>query len=171
MKTGKDDVVLLKKITFEARKGQLVAIVGKIGSGKSSLLALLTRLTEFSSGEIRVNGADIRGFSPEGLRARLGLVTQEPFILTDSVLNNITLGRDNLGRDAVDNAVRVSLDIARLPATGTRGALRRPAAHRRRGPADVPDLLLFDDATSAMAPRPRPISGMTSAGNFRTPSA
>jgi ABC-type multidrug transport system fused ATPase/permease subunit len=96
--------MLLKKITFEAKRGQLVAIVGKIGSGKTSLLALLTRLAEFASGEICVNGTDIREFSAEGLRARLGLVTQDPFILTDTVLNNITLGREGLGKDAVENA-------------------------------------------------------------------
>ena len=162
VKTDKSDVLLLKKITFEAKKGQLVAIVGKIGSGKSSLLALLTRLSEFSSGELRVNGADIRGFSSEGLRARLGLVTQDPFILTDTVLNNITLDRDNLARDAVDNAVRVSQlkhDIARLPKgletfVGTRGFSLSGGQKQRvaiaRALLTCPDLLLFDDATSAM---------------------
>ena len=162
VKNDKDDVMLLKKITFEAKRGQLVAIVGKIGSGKSSLLALLTRLSEFSSGELRVNGTDIREFSADGLRARLGLVTQEPFILTDTVLNNITLGRDNLAPDAVENAVRVSQlkhDIARLPKgletfVGTRGFALSGGQKQRMAIARAlltgPDLLLFDDATSAM---------------------
>ena len=162
VKTDKDDVLLLKKITFEAKRGQLVAIVGKIGSGKTSLLALLTRIAEFASGEILINGTDIREFASDGLRARLGLVTQDPFILTDTVLNNITLGREGLAKDAVDNAMRVSQlkhDIARLPKgletfVGTRGFSLSGGQKQRvaiaRALLTRPDLLLFDDATSAM---------------------
>ena len=117
---------------------------------------------EISTREILVNCADIRGFSPESLRARLGLVTQDPFILTDSVLNNITLGRDNLEENAVENAVRVSQlkhDIAKLPKgletfVGTRGFALSGGQKQRiaiaRALLTRPDLLLFDDATSAM---------------------
>jgi ATP-binding cassette subfamily B protein len=162
VRTGKDDELLLRKIGFEARRGQLVAIVGKIGSGKTSLLALLTRLAEFSSGEITVNGADIRRFAPEELRGRMGLVTQAPFILTDTVLNNITLGRDGADDGAVQAALRVSQlkhDVARLPKgldtfVGTRGFGLSGGQRQRVAVARAllarPDLLLFDDATSAM---------------------
>ncbi|OGS13349.1 MAG: hypothetical protein A2285_02950 [Elusimicrobia bacterium RIFOXYA12_FULL_57_11] len=162
VKTGKEDTLLLKKISFEARRGQLVAVVGKIGSGKSSLVALLTRLTEFSTGAIRVNGADIRGFAPEGLRGRTGLVTQEPFILTGTVKNNITLGREGLPEEALEKAVAVAQlkhDIAKLAKgletqVGTRGTALSGGQKQRIAIARAilarPDLLLFDDATSAM---------------------
>jgi ATP-binding cassette subfamily B protein len=153
---------LLKKITFAARSGQLVAVVGKIGSGKTSLLALLTRLAEFSAGELCVNGTDIRNFAPEELRSRLGLVTQEPFIMTDTVLNNITLGREVPDAGALDRALRVSQlkhDLEKLPKgletqVGTRGVSLSGGQKQRISIARAilarPDLLLFDDATSAM---------------------
>jgi ATP-binding cassette subfamily B protein len=161
VKTGKDGAVLLKEITFEARRGQLVAIVGKIGSGKTSLISLLTRLAEFSSGEIRVNGTDIRAFNPEALRGCMGLVTQEPFILTGTVKNNITLER-GLSEEALEKAAAVSQlkhDIARMAKgletpVGTRGLALSGGQKQRIAIARAilagPDLLLFDDATSAM---------------------
>ena len=160
--TGKDDALLLNKVTFEARRGQLVAVVGKIGSGKTSLITLLTRLGEFSSGELLVNGTDIRRFAPEALHARMGLVTQDPFILTDTVLNNITLGRENLAEADMEKALKVSQlkhDIARLPKgletfVGTRGFSLSGGQKQRVAIARAilckPDLVLFDDATSAM---------------------
>ncbi len=159
---GKDDVQFLHKITFEVRRGQLAAVVGKMGSGKTSLLSLLTRLGEFSSGEILINGSDIRRFAPETLRARTGLVTQSPFILTDTILNNITLGRGNIAEADIERALKVSQlgqDIARLPKglgtfVGTRGFALSGGQQQRlaiaRAVLTMPDLLLFDDATSAM---------------------
>ncbi len=162
VRTDKDDVLLLKKITFEARRGELVAVVGKIGSGKTSLLSLLTRISEYSSGSVRVNGQDIRAFAPEQLRGRMGLVTQEPFILSDTVKNNITLGREGLPEEALRRAVSVaqlSADMDKLPkgldtGVGTRGFALSGGQRQRVAIARAilarPDLLLFDDATSAM---------------------
>ncbi|MEK7722625.1 MAG: ABC transporter ATP-binding protein [Elusimicrobiota bacterium] len=162
VKTDKEDTLLLKKITFGAGRGQLVAVVGRIGSGKTSLISLLTRLSEFSAGAVRVNGMDIRAFTPEALRGRMGLVTQEPFILTDTVKNNITLGRENLPEDALEKAVTVSQlnhDIARLSKgletpVGTRGFALSGGQKQRIAIARAilvrPDLLLLDDATSVM---------------------
>ncbi|MCX5791183.1 MAG: ABC transporter ATP-binding protein [Elusimicrobia bacterium] len=162
VRTDKDDVLLLKKVTFEARRGELVAVVGKIGSGKTSLLSLLTRISEYSSGSVRVNGQDIRAFAPEQLRGRMGLVTQEPFILSDTVKNNITLGREGLPEKALERAVSVaqlSADMAKLPkgldtGVGTRGFALSGGQRQRVAIARAilarPDLLLFDDATSAM---------------------
>lgn len=162
VKTDKDDVFLLKEVTFAAGRGQLVAVVGKIGSGKTSLISLLTRLSEFSEGAVSVNGTDVRAFMPEDLRGRMGLVTQEPFILTGTVKNNITLGRDGLPEEAVAKAVRVSQlehDIPKLSKgleteVGTRGFALSGGQKQRvaiaRAILTRPDLLLFDDATSAM---------------------
>ena len=162
VKTDKDDVFLLKEVTFAAGRGQLVAVVGKIGSGKTSLISLLTRLSEFSGGAVSVNGTDVRAFMPEDLRGRMGLVTQEPFILTGSVKNNITLGRKDLPEEALEKAVRVSQlahDIPKLSKgleteVGTRGFALSGGQKQRvaiaRAILTRPDLLLFDDATSAM---------------------
>ncbi|MBI4352246.1 MAG: ABC transporter ATP-binding protein [Elusimicrobia bacterium] len=161
MATAKDEP-LLRKITFEARRGQLVAVVGKIGSGKTTLISLLTRLAEFTTGELMVNGADIRSFAPDELRRRVGLVTQEPFIMTDTVKNNITLGREGLDGEPLEAALRVSQlkhDLARLPkgletGVGTRGFTLSGGQKQRvsiaRAILAKPDLIIFDDATSAM---------------------
>ncbi len=154
--------LLLKKISFKASGGELVAVVGKIGSGKSSLIAALARLAEYSEGELLFNGEDARGFRPEALRARMGLVTQEPFILTDTIRNNVTLGRDWIGPEELEKALEVSQlkhDLARLPkgldtSVGTRGFSLSGGQRQRLSIARAilarPDLLLFDDATSAM---------------------
>ena len=162
VKTAKADGLLLKKITFEARRGQLIAVVGKIGSGKTSLISLLTRLAEFSGGELRVNGQDIREFAPAELRSRMGLVTQDPFIMTDTVKNNVTLGREGFTPEALEAALAVSQlkhDLAKLPkgletSVGTRGFSLSGGQKQRvsiaRALLTKPDLLLFDDATSAM---------------------
>ncbi len=183
IKTGKDDALLLKKITFEAVRGQLVAVVGKIGSGKSSLIALLTRLTEFSSGSVCVNGLDVRAFAPEALRGRMGLVTQEPFILSDTVRNNITLGREGLPENSLDKALEVSQlkhDIAKLTKgletqVGTRGFALSGGQKQRIAIARAilarPDLLLFDDATSAMDAQTEEHFWKPSEPNCPTPSA
>ena len=159
---GRDGVQLLKGITFTAKSGQLISVAGKIGSGKSSLLAMLTRFAEFSGGEICVNGEDIRRFTPAAVRERMGLVTQDPFIMTGTVLANITLGRENIPEGAVDTALRVSQlkhDISKLPKgletfVGTRGFALSGGQKQRVAIARAlllrPDLLLLDDATSAM---------------------
>ena len=159
---GKDGAHLLKAITFAVKSGQLISVVGKIGSGKSSLLAMLTRFAEFSGGELCVNGTDIRKFTPAAIRERMGLVTQDPFIMTGTVLNNITLGRENIPEGAVDTAIRVSQlkhDISKLPkgletSVGTRGFALSGGQKQRVAIARAlllrPDLLLLDDATSAM---------------------
>ncbi|HAT72126.1 MAG TPA: hypothetical protein DCS63_04850 [Elusimicrobia bacterium] len=153
---------LLKKISFTAGRGQTVAVVGKIGCGKTSLVSLPARLTEFSSGELLINGEDIRTFEPAELRSSMGLVTQDAFIMTGTIKNNVTLGREGFEERALETALRVSQlkhDLAKFPkgletSVGTRGFTLSGGQKQRvsiaRAILSRPDLLLFDDATSAM---------------------
>jgi len=137
-------------------------VVGKIGCGKTSLVSLLARLTEFSSGELLINGKDIRTFEPAELRSSMGLVTQDAFIMTGTIKNNVTLGREGFEGRALETALRVSQlkhDLAKFPkgletSVGTRGFTLSGGQKQRvsiaRAILSRPDLLLFDDATSAM---------------------
>jgi ATP-binding cassette subfamily B protein len=84
----------LQNISFEAHSGQTIAIVGRSGSGKSTLVKLLQALYHPTSGQINVDGHDICQVSPQSLRSQMGVVPQECFLFSGTVLENITLYRN-----------------------------------------------------------------------------
>ena len=91
---GKDDV--LKNVSFRVMPGQAVALLGSTGSGKSSLVNLLPRFHEYTSGRILLDGAELKDYSRAYLRKQIGIVEQEPFLFSRSIRENITYG---VGRD------------------------------------------------------------------------
>src|SRR6476620_8683692 len=84
--------ILVEDVNFELQKGGVLAITGSSGSGKTSLLRLLNRLDEPTSGTVFVEGQDYRGIEPRELRRKLGLVTQRPYLFPGTVADNLRFG-------------------------------------------------------------------------------
>ena len=157
-----DNSYLLKGITFSAAKSQRIAIVGKIGCGKTSLLKLILRLEEYSGGMIEINETDIREIEIQTLRKKISFVSQEAYIFSDTIFNNITMGRKDIPQENIEKAIKVSQlkqDMNKFPKglntfVGTRGLSISGGQKQRlslaRALAINPEVLVLDDATSAM---------------------
>jgi len=103
---GDDDV--LKNITFSVKKGQTVAVIGSTGSGKTSLVHLLQRLYPVSSGRITIDGVDINDINLKCLRSNIGIVLQEPFLYSRSIIDNIRIFRPEASEEEVYEASRLA---------------------------------------------------------------
>jgi subfamily B ATP-binding cassette protein MsbA len=90
-----DDVMVLKNINLDVKDGEVLALVGMSGGGKTSLVNLIPRFYDVTRGAIRIDGIDIRDVSISSLRDQMGIVTQEPILFNDSILNNIAYGNRN----------------------------------------------------------------------------
>jgi subfamily B ATP-binding cassette protein MsbA len=90
-----DDVMVLKDINLDVKDGEVLALVGMSGGGKTSLVNLIPRFYDVARGAIRIDGIDIRDVSISSLRDQMGIVTQEPILFNDSILNNIAYGNRN----------------------------------------------------------------------------
>jgi len=102
---------VLKNISFDLPRGHKLGIVGRTGAGKSTLVQLIPRLYDVSSGEIRIGGRDIRTLSLSELRRFVGYVPQDPFLFSTSLRSNLAFGNDEASDEEMQHAVRVaSLD-------------------------------------------------------------
>jgi subfamily B ATP-binding cassette protein MsbA len=99
----------LRDISFEVKAGEVVAIVGPSGAGKTTLTNLLPRFFDASEGSILIDGRDIRSLSLKSLRDQIAIVTQETFLFDDTVSNNIAYGRPDIARRAVEEAARTAI--------------------------------------------------------------
>jgi ATP-binding cassette, subfamily B, multidrug efflux pump len=97
---------VLHGISFTARAGEMIALVGATGSGKSSIVNVLSRAYEFQSGRVLIDGHDIRSYRPEELQRCIGVVLQDVFLFSDTVLNNISLNDPGITRDQVIEAAK-----------------------------------------------------------------
>ncbi len=97
---------ILRKVSFEIRKGEVVALVGASGAGKSSLISLLPRLFDVTEGQIQIDGTDIRQFRVDELRKMIAVVSQDVFLFNDTVEENIRCGRLSASREEVRDAAR-----------------------------------------------------------------
>lgn len=154
--------VVLKEIDLAVRAGETVAIVGPTGSGKTSLINLLMRFYAPSSGVIRVNGEDIRRWPMEALRKRMALVTQDPFLFSGSIRENIIQGAN--GNRPSDREMAAILEAAncrdiinRLPegldaplseAGASLSSGERQLVSIARAFARNPEIIMLDEATS-----------------------
>src|SRR5690349_3672128 len=108
--------VVLRGLSFDVPRGQVLALVGASGAGKSTLLRCLNRLAEPESGTIELDGEDIRSMEPQILRRRVALVAQAPAMLPGTVADNLAYGLDQLGDQTRDSALAAAgLDTSFLP--------------------------------------------------------
>src|SRR5215469_15363954 len=107
--------VILSDISFDVTAGELLGIVGASGSGKSSLLRLLNRLDEPTSGTVFLDGMDYRQLPPRELRRRVGMVTQRPFLFPGDVASNLRFGPAQRGETVPDEEIAQLLERVGLP--------------------------------------------------------
>jgi putative ABC transport system ATP-binding protein len=149
------DKILIQDANFELQKGEVLAITGPSGSGKTSLLRLLNRLDEPTSGTVFVEGADYRQIEPRELRRKLGMVTQRPYLFPGSVADNLRFGPAQRGETLQLGAIEELLaqvglkdyagrDVANLSG----GEAQRVSVARTL--ANSPLALLLDEPTSAL---------------------
>jgi ATP-binding cassette, subfamily B, bacterial MsbA len=159
---SQESPVILQDIRLRAHKGEVIAIVGSSGAGKTTLVNLLPRFYEPISGSIRVDGVDIRGVTIKSLREQIAMVTQENILFHDTVWNNISYGLSNVSQQRVVAAAKAALAhdfIMELPEgyhtligeRGTRlsGGQRQRIAIARAILKDSP-ILILDEATSEL---------------------
>ena len=157
-----DSTPVLREINLEARKGEVIALVGSSGGGKTTLVNLLPRFYEPTSGLIRIDGVDVREVTIRSLREQIAMVTQENILFHDTVWNNICYGLTNIPRQKVIAAAQAALAhdfIMELPQgydtvigeRGTRlsGGQRQRIAIARAILKDSP-ILILDEATSEL---------------------
>jgi subfamily B ATP-binding cassette protein MsbA len=158
----RDDVPVLRGVSFEVARGEVVALVGSSGAGKSTLMDLVPRFHDPTAGRVRIDGNDLRDLTLDSLRGQLGIVTQETILFHDTVRSNIAYGRT----DASDGDVRAAAEaahahafVSRLPegydtVIGERGAKLSGGERQRIAIARAllrnPPILLLDEATSAL---------------------
>ncbi|MDO8366689.1 MAG: ABC transporter ATP-binding protein [Saprospiraceae bacterium] len=152
----------LENVSFEIFPGQKMAIVGRTGSGKTTIADLLVRMYDVDEGRILMDGKDIREHDLAHLRQRIGYVPQDVFLFSDTVLGNISFGKDGIGREAAEyfaKSASVHDEIIGLPEgyetmVGERGVNLSGGQKQRlsiaRAFAKEPDLVLLDDCLSAV---------------------
>ncbi len=157
----KNDMVL-KSFNLEARKGELVALVGESGAGKTTVVNLLPRFYDVTQGRITIDGTDIRDVTLNSLRMQIGVVTQETFLFNDTVANNIRYGSEEKRMEEIKAAARAANAhefISRLPEgydslIGERGVRLSGGEKQRiaiaRALLKDPPILILDEATSAL---------------------
>jgi ATP-binding cassette subfamily B multidrug efflux pump len=153
---------VLSGISFRAVAGQITAVIGSTGSGKTTLVSLVPRLFDATSGTVSVDGVDVRDLDPQMLWTRIGLVPQKPYLFTGTVASNLRYGDPN----ATDEDLWEALDVAQardfveampegLDAPITQGGTNVSGGQRQRlsiarALVSKPEIYLFDDSFSAL---------------------
>jgi ATP-binding cassette, subfamily B, multidrug efflux pump len=159
------DVPVLQNVSLHARPGQVVALVGPTGAGKTTIVNLLTRFYEVERGYITIDGRPIQEFRKEDLRRQLGIVLQDTFLFTGTVMDNIRYGRLDATDDEVMTAARLANAdqfIHRLP-NGYQTPLSERGSNLSQGQRQLlaiarailadPGILILDEATSSVDTR------------------
>jgi ATP-binding cassette, subfamily B, multidrug efflux pump len=158
------EVPVLKDVSFEVKPGEMVAIVGATGAGKTTVVNLIERFYDPLEGRVLLDGADLRQWPKKDLQRQIGLVMQDVFIFSGSLADNILLGQDQTGPDTLERAItqaNARSFIQRLPKAmdqeiGEEGsnlsAGERQLLSFARALAHDPKVLILDEATSSVDP-------------------
>jgi subfamily B ATP-binding cassette protein MsbA len=157
-----DDTEILKNINLTIEKGQTVALVGSSGAGKSTLADLVPRFHDVSSGELLIDGVNIKDYSLQTVRNLMSIVTQEPILFNDSIANNIALGMSNATSENIENAAKIAnahsfivkKENSYNTNIGDRGSKLSGGERQRltiaRAVLKNPPILILDEATSSL---------------------
>lgn len=99
---------VLKDVSFKINKGETIAIIGKTGSGKSTVVNLLVRMLENDGGEILIDGIDLKSIKKQWVRSNIGIILQDPFLYAATIYENIKIGIDNIDEEKVYEAARIA---------------------------------------------------------------
>ncbi|REK68762.1 MAG: multidrug ABC transporter permease [Cohnella sp.] len=158
----KNDDYVLKNISFEAKQGETVALVGHTGSGKSSILNLLFRFYDIEHGSIKVDGVDVRDIPKQLLRRHMGIVLQDPYLFTGTIASNVSLNNPKISREKVVQALKDvgaydmfmslpgGIDEPVLEKGSTLSAGQRQLISFARALAYDPAILILDEATASI---------------------
>jgi ATP-binding cassette, subfamily B, multidrug efflux pump len=156
------DLPVLRDLTFEARPGQTVAVIGSTGAGKSTLVNLVPRLFDVTGGTLAVDGVDVRRLDPERLWSVIGLVPQKAYLFSGTVRSNLLHGKPEATDEELWEALRIAQgeDFVRampegLDAPITQGGTNVSGGQRQRlaiarAVVRRPEIYLFDDSFSAL---------------------
>lgn len=149
-------------ISFTAHHGQTVALIGATGCGKSSIINLIPRLYDATSGQVLVNGVDVRDYTQDALRSKIGFVPQKAFLFSGTVSSNVGYGEDNASGAAIRKAVAIAqaAEFVESPEVGYSGTVAQGGSNFSGGQkqrlsiaravARDPEILVFDDSFSAL---------------------
>lgn len=149
-------------ISFTAHHGQTVALIGATGCGKSSIINLIPRLYDATSGQVLVDGVDVRDYTQDALRSKIGFVPQKAFLFSGTVSSNVGYGEDNASGAAIRKAVAIAqaAEFVESPEVGYSGTVAQGGTNFSGGQkqrlsiaravARDPEILVFDDSFSAL---------------------
>ena len=156
------NITALKNINFKLQQGKTLAVLGNTGSGKSTLINLVARLYDTDSGEITIDGVNIKNINLDNLRQSIGFVPQEAFLFSDTIKNNIKFGDENASDSKIEKAAKdayihhniVEFNNGYNTYIGERGVTLSGGQKQRisiaRAIIKDPEILIFDDCLSAV---------------------
>lgn len=158
----KKDELVLKDINIHAAPGQTIGLVGHTGSGKSSIMNLLFRFYDPTEGQILIDGVDTKSVTKASMRSRMGIVLQDPYLYTGTILSNITLGDNRISRQTAEHALMrvgghrvlqsleqgIDTEVVERGATLSSG--QRQLISFARALAFDPKILILDEATASI---------------------
>lgn len=158
----KKDELVLKDINIHAAPGQTIGLVGHTGSGKSSIMNLLFRFYDPTEGQILIDGVDTKSVTKASMRSRMGIVLQDPYLYTGTILSNITLGDNRISRETAEHALMrvgghrvlqsleqgIDTEVVERGATLSSG--QRQLISFARALAFDPKILILDEATASI---------------------
>lgn len=156
------ELPVLDKISFTVRAGQTLAVIGSTGSGKTTLVSLIPRLFDATSGAVLLDGVDVRDLAPEALWSRVGIVPQKPYLFSGTVASNLGYGKEDATEEEMWEALRTAQaeDFVRampggLDAVIAQGGTNVSGGQRQRiaiarALIRHPEIYLFDDSFSAL---------------------